>query len=128
MGRARVDAWETVAIVAKHVYGKQGLAVSAFRIAESLDRLARIGRTLHRLYEWQCNEPIEVCDACGSVAGRKHVPSQCFYARLERLEKRAEEIGKSLGLCVSHQRDPRGPALRLWAEREDDGSILGVFS
>ena len=126
----RVDQWEVVAAVAmraREVKLDYGGYASAFRVASTVDRLARIARTLHRLYEVQCNEPIECCDACGSVAGRKHVPAQCFYARLERLEKRAEKIGKEIGIIVTHQRDPRGAALKLWADKED-GRSLGVLS
>lgn len=50
----RVDQWETVAAVAVHTARLTSL--SSYAIADRLDRLARIGRTLHRLYEVACSE------------------------------------------------------------------------
>lgn len=47
----RVDQWELVILVAKHVFGAQGMNVSSFRVANALDKLARIARTLDRLNE-----------------------------------------------------------------------------
>ena len=132
----RVDQWELVISVARHArqdfcstsgeyYGQ-----SAYRIAGSLDKLARIARTLHRLYEHACNEPTKICAAClnASVTWSPvlHKPSACFNARLERLEKRAADLGTELGVVVTTQRDPRGAAVKVWADKED-GRLLGVL-
>lgn len=133
---SRVDTWETVAAVAgfamkpRTVRGTR-YALSAYTTARHLDKLARIGRTLHRLYEVACSDPIHVCNTCDAYSDadppRRHVPPECFYARLERLEARAEKVGRELGIVVTHQRDPRGAALKLWADKED-GRMLGCFS
>jgi hypothetical protein len=120
----RVDRWEMVIAIGRHSTVK---GLHSYAAATLLNRLARCALKMHALYEWQCSEPIEVCDACGSVAGRKHIPSQCFYARLERLERQAEAIGAMLGVVVTSQRDPRGPAVSVWADQQD-GKLLGVFS
>lgn len=131
----RVDQWEVVAAVARHVSetrptsGKTHCA-SAYRIALDLDKLARIARSLDRLNTDACNIPVRACYSCEHdthETSASHTPRRCHYARVERLEKRAELIGTELGCVVSTQRDPRGPAIRVWADRED-GKLLGVFS
>lgn len=124
----RVDQWEAVALCALAAFGKTPTACNGYAIASRLDRLARIARTLHRLYEAQCSEPIEVCDRCGSVAGRRHIPSQCFEARLERLEKRAASIGAELGLTVETQRDPRGASVKVYASSDDASAERGMLA
>ncbi len=134
---ARADQWEVICAVAAHasvqrVYNDMVTRIpipSAYSIATKLDKLARIARTLHRLYEVACSDPIDICEDCKSSGSgaEDHVPSRCFYARLERLEKRARDLGAELGIVVTTQRDPRGASVKLWADRED-GRALGVFS
>lgn len=133
----RIDQWEVIAAVARHVDStrkkirgnKVGHRLSAYSIASDLDKLARIARTLHRLYEDACNEPVRACFSCENSThetSANHKPSTCHYARCERLEKRAETIGTELGIVVTHQRDPRGAPIKLWADKED-GRSLGYF-
>ena len=116
--------------------------MSAYTLATKLDKLARIARTLHRLYEDACNVDVHACPACGgpdddenhrrarqgklSYKAWKHTPTQCHYARCERLESRAKSIGAELGIVVTHQRDPRGAPIKLWADNVD-GRSLGYF-
>lgn len=128
----RVDQWETVAAIADHVneHRNQGGYMSAYAIAVRLDKLARIGRTLDRLHTAACNDRIKICKWCRdgvSFHQDGHIPKICHFARVESLEKRAEKIGAELGCVVTTQRDPRGPAIRVWADKED-GRLLGVFS
>ena len=143
----RVDQWEVVAAVASHVAvvciqtgnakvkGVAGhrIPVSGYTIATKLDKLARIARTLHRLYEDACNVPVRSCFSCAnstsevsSLRRQNHKPSLCHYARCEKLQKRAEALGTELGLIVSHCTDPRGAPIRLWADKED-GRSLGYW-
>lgn len=133
----RVDTWEQVAAVALHVkdHMRTSLPISGFTIAMRLDKLARIGASLHRLYEVACNEDVPLCRKClgsgteenGVCHGRKkHFAKQCFYYRVESLEKRAEDIGLVLGIVVTAQRDPRGASIKLWADKEE-GRMLACF-
>jgi hypothetical protein len=127
---SRVDTWWTIASVAAHV-AKVGPR-SAFSVADALDKLARIARTLHRLGELACNEDVPLCDNCANATGEPgHGPRKahvkCHQERVERLATKAGHIGAGLGIVVSHQGDPRGPALRLWADHED-GKLLGCMS
>lgn len=132
---SRVDTWETVASVAIHagkprtVRGTRS-SLSAYSIALTLGRLARIAKTLHQLYERACDEDVPQCDVCaGAICeGRSlHTPTRCHYARVERLEARAVFLGRELGIVVTTQRDPRGAAVKMWADKED-GRMLGYFS
>lgn len=143
----RVDQWDTIAAVAAHWTeqqlgkGRKARAyLGSFAIASRLDRLARIAATLHRLYEYQCNEPTHLCPACGGPddgvdrTGKRshrvwgHIPSKCFEARLARLEERAVAIGAELEVVVETQRDPRGASVKLWSGNIDSSKLLGCFS
>jgi hypothetical protein len=139
----RIDAWEVVAAVALHC-AANGITkdrkptgdASPYRVALACDKLARIARSLDRLNTDACNVPVPTCATCSASwvhgklipgDGGEHKPSQCHFARTERLEKRARDIGAELGIVVTTQRDPRGPAVKMWADKED-GRALGVFS
>lgn len=145
----RVDQWEVVAAVASHVAvvciqtgnakvrGVAGhrIPVSGYTIATKLDKLARIARTLHRLYEDACNVRVPTCKKCQGLieengvchGPRKAYAEQCHYYRTERLEARAVAIGTELGIVVTTQSDPRGAPIQLWADKED-GRSLGYFA
>ena len=138
----RVDQWELVAAVAIKVAvvciqtgnakrkGTAGhvIPVSAYSIATKLDKLARIARTLHRYYEWQCNEDTSphTCKACGGSREGGHTFTNCAGAKVYTLQGRAEKIGADLGIVVENQTDPRGAPVKLWADKVD-GRSLGVM-
>jgi hypothetical protein len=130
---SRVDTWWTIVAVAAHVARSGwGNSKSANSVAAALDKLARIARTLHRLDELACNEQVPMCDNCANGTGEPgHGPRKghvmCHQERVERLVNKAARIGTELWIVVSHQGDPRGPALRLWADHED-GKLLGCMS
>jgi hypothetical protein len=131
---SRVDQWEIVAAIAirackpRTVRGVR-YSLNAYRVASQLDRLARIARTLTRYNTFACNQDTapHSCLACGGELARGHSFTNCFYGKVEGLEKRAELIGKELGLVVTTQRDPRGQSVKVWADKED-GQQLGGFS
>ena len=144
----RVDRWELVAAVAMRVQTiaiqtgaatRRGVVghttpIGAYAIATRLSKLASLAKTLHRLAEQACNEDVVrtwgLCVACGgAVEGRPqhgHTARKCFYANVERLEKRAEAIGAELGCVVETQRDPRGASVKIWADKVE-GRMLGCF-
>lgn len=133
----RVDQWETVVAIASHASKPRTTrgakyALSSFRIAANLDKLARLARTLRRYYEWQCNEDTapHMCTACEGHRGEKHSYTTCAGAKIETLQARAIAIGVELGCTVENQTDPRGAAIKVWDGVPDarGSRLLGVFS
>lgn len=122
----RVDQWEVVAAVAKHASNLT--TCNAYRIASTLDKLARIARTLTRYYTWQCNEDTSghTCKECGGKRPGPHTFTNCAGAKVYALQERAEKLGAELGLYVENQTDPRGASIKLYTGQA--GACLGVFS
>lgn len=120
----RVDQWETVATIAVHACRPRTVRgaryrVGAFRAANACDRLQRLARSLNRIYVDMCN---------GTIGDSEWILDQDKAERhASRLEARAVATGRDIGVIVTTQRDPRGPAIRVWADKED-GRLLGVFS
>jgi hypothetical protein len=119
----RVDTWETVAAIAMFA-GKprtvRGVRyqLSAYRIAAGVDRLARLARALKRHDEDRCN---------GTIGSSEWILDYAKSDRIvARLEERVQAVAKELGVVVQHQRDPRGPTLKLWADKVD-GRLLGCL-
>ena len=120
---SRVDSWEVIVAITTHVRDLEarnahpwrdngiGRPLSAYRLASMLSQLARKGATLHHRYEVACNDPVD----------------QAFGRATERLEASAEKLGREMGVTVECQRDPRGAAVKIWADRVD-GRLSGVFS
>ncbi len=131
----RVDQWEIVAAVAMRCPliardpGKVR-AMSPFGVAQRLDKLARIARTLHRYYEWQCNDDTSAhtCLDCGGTRKGPHTYANCAGAKVYALQERAEKLGVELGIVVENQTDPRGAPIKLWADKVDGHSLgcIGV--
>ena len=133
----RVDTWECVIAVARVASSKATKGhhhLSSYRIAAALDKLARLARTLHRYYEWQCNGDTDenTCHACKGRRDGPHTYNNCAQAKIETLQRRAEKIGADIGIFVENQTDPRGPAIIMYANDEDaaaDGPrALGSFT
>lgn len=85
---------------------------SAYGIAKDAAALCRIGRSLNRLAEYQCNSP---------HYGEKH------EKRFMRLVSEAEAIAArygEYGLLCYHQHDPRGACLRIGeTERQAENGL-----
>lgn len=132
----RVDQWETVIAIAMHVQAtpvrnraKRIPVHNAFRIANALDKLARLARTLTRYYVWQGNENTDphTCKACGGSRPGPHTYTNCAGAKVYALQSRAEKIGEELGLFVENQTDPRGASIKVYADSTSQ-RLLGVMS
>jgi len=67
-------------------------------LLDAVERLSKIGKTLHHRYEMACNgdiNPRNLDADGGDIVAAK-------------LQKQADEIGANVGLYVYHQTDPRG--------------------
>lgn len=80
-------------LVARIVWDKNNKA-NVFKVAQTVYDLGKIAKSLHKRYEAACN----YAWAC----------EEKYEKRTERLEAKAEELGKEIDVQVSHQRDPRG--------------------
>ncbi len=74
---------------------------SAYSIAADAETLCRIGRSLNRLAEFQCNSP--------HYGEREE-------KRFDRLAAKAESIAADYGYLCETSHDPRGACLRLCDE------------
>jgi hypothetical protein len=82
------------------------------KLFANYDQLVKIAKQLHHQDENSCNYGL--------------TPRQ--EKRVERLEKEADKIAKSMGLYAYHQSHPRGGSLYLTENRKADSDYYnGVF-
>ena len=85
----------------------RGLLDNMFDRPENLKRLVSIGRSLHRIYEQQC-------DGFSDYQGNwDRVASNKADKREEKLTKEAYKIAKELGAYLYIQTDPRGATIYI---------------
>lgn len=80
------------------------------RYTYSLEELKKISKALHHLDECSCNYGL----------------TKRQETRLEKLERRAEEIAARYGMFAYHQGDPRGCSLYLITEEQKDNYSDGI--
>lgn len=57
----------------------------------------------------------------------RHLPGECHYAKVERLEERASSIGQQLGVIVTTQRDPRGASVKIDLGGQGRWEVAGMY-
>lgn len=86
--------------------GKTTTAMETYKLGlllDAIDQLQKIGKTLHRRYEDNCNGDISKTD----------IDEEGFDTVAAKLQKQADDIAANVGLYVYHQTDPRGWPLRV---------------
>ena len=74
---------------------------------DNIEKLISIGKSLHRLYEKQCNG---FCDYQGNWDEKA---SDRADKREENLNKKAQAIAKEIGAYIYMQGDPRGATIYI---------------
>jgi hypothetical protein len=81
--------------------GKTTTAMESYKLGlllDAIDQLQKIGKTLHKRYEDNCNGDISETD----------IDEEGFDTVAAKLQKQADAIAANVGLYVYHQTDPRG--------------------
>ncbi len=110
--RNDVDTLENVISLSRHVVSVK--AVSSYRLALAISKIASIARTLHKMDEAACNGTIE---------------DNNYEKQVERYRNQLQQITEELGSCfvIEHQRDPRGATIKIWADKRD-GKQIAYFT
>lgn len=85
----------------------RGIIDNMFSMPDKLARLVSIGKSLHRLYENQCNG---FADYQGNWDEKASIRAD---KREGRLTKEAHAIAEELGVHIYLQRDPRGATVYI---------------
>jgi len=92
--------------------GRHTGKVPAHQVAQTLQELQKIGRSLHIIYERQCNKPM-MPEVEARVENRRNA-----------LQEKAWDLALYLGCAAYHQTDPRGCAIYLWPLLPEEAAMV----